>query len=455
MFQFMQKQPRPQWGSANSLKVQTHLQLNTPGDRYEQEADAIADRLVGPSGQDRSSGQAGESGGQAAVPPVITDLLKTSGQPLDPSTREIMETRFGHDFSRVRVHNDAQASVASSAIQAQAYTAGHHLVFGQGQYSPHTRAGQHLIAHELAHVTQQAQGGTPAIQRVITRFGPTTNAPANWGAQVAAATTSAAKAALLQSVVGMTVSDATTASAGDASPTPAHLVEYSATNQQVNYDENLNSKTAPASTGGRSLSDDVGYTLHSGSRYYVILSSRAVDAGDYYLPITTLSHEFDHVRQGIAGSTLPRNESELDAWTSSFIRDFHRTYRLADNGTTCYVDNIPTWTPLLDYYRRTGVSAAQQTASVNRIKAYYTATVSPHAGHLAAFRYWIYRSMKNTSATPNIADRLNTELSLGISASASAASMRQFPCGSAQTLTYSAPTVDRPTFPSATPPASP
>jgi hypothetical protein len=66
-----------------------------------------------------------------------------------------MEPRFGHDFSRVRVHTDARANASARAVNALAYTVGQHVVFGSGEYAPRTRAGEHLIAHELAHVLQQ------------------------------------------------------------------------------------------------------------------------------------------------------------------------------------------------------------------------------------------------------------------------------------------------------------
>jgi hypothetical protein len=67
-----------------------------------------------------------------------------------------MDTRFHFDFSRVRIHDDVQAAESTSAVSALAYTMGHHVVFGQGQYSPTTAAGRRLLAHELTHVVQQS-----------------------------------------------------------------------------------------------------------------------------------------------------------------------------------------------------------------------------------------------------------------------------------------------------------
>jgi hypothetical protein len=147
------------------------------------------------------------------VPSIVHEVLRSSGQPLDASTRVFMEPRFGHDFSQVRlhvgkaakgkrltvnqagdqfeqeadqvatavmrqpdtnspkersepqgdydfsqvrIHTDAQAAAAARAVHALAYTAGRHIVFGQGRYRPNTRAGSKLIAHELTHVMQQS-----------------------------------------------------------------------------------------------------------------------------------------------------------------------------------------------------------------------------------------------------------------------------------------------------------
>ena len=83
------------------------------------------------------------------------ERVQTSGHPLDPGTRAFMEPRFGHDFSRVRVHADASAAEAAQAMHARAYTVGQDIVFGAGQYAPSTRKGRELLAHELVHTIQQ------------------------------------------------------------------------------------------------------------------------------------------------------------------------------------------------------------------------------------------------------------------------------------------------------------
>lgn len=85
--------------------------------------------------------------------------LPTSGQPLDLATRDLMESRFGHNFSHVRIHADEQAARHARVMRARAYTSGRDIVFGPGQYAPETNHGKKLLAHELAHVVQQSRGG--------------------------------------------------------------------------------------------------------------------------------------------------------------------------------------------------------------------------------------------------------------------------------------------------------
>ena len=95
------------------------------------------------------------------VPPIVHDVLRSPGQPLDEDTCAAMEPHFGHDFSRVRVHTDVHAAESARAVRARAYTVGRDVVFGAGQYAPGTPAGQRLLTHELTHVIQRP-GPTPA-----------------------------------------------------------------------------------------------------------------------------------------------------------------------------------------------------------------------------------------------------------------------------------------------------
>jgi hypothetical protein len=100
----------------------------------------------------------------ASVPLIVHEVLRSPGLPLDPQTRAFMEPRFGHDFSRVRVHTDARAAESAAAVNSLAYTVGSSVVFGHGMYEPQTGQGQRLLAHELTHVLQQSTAGASASE---------------------------------------------------------------------------------------------------------------------------------------------------------------------------------------------------------------------------------------------------------------------------------------------------
>jgi len=213
--------------------IQTKLAINNPGDEYEQEADRVADqvmRMTEPTAiassliaiqrqcavcddgeevspvrrtkalaQQALSGQADndEPFAQPIIlrkaqfsaphetptsPQPIADRLvarQAGGEPLPAETRHRMEHAFGHDFSRVRIHRDAEAGEMSRQLSALAFTHGNNIYFAHGSYDPHGASGKRLLAHELTHVVQQGQaapqqgagpvlaGATmaPAIQR--------------------------------------------------------------------------------------------------------------------------------------------------------------------------------------------------------------------------------------------------------------------------------------------------
>ena len=99
------------------------------------------------------------NGELSEVPPIVHEVLRSPGQPLDPATRAFFEPRFGHDFSSVRVHTDPLAAESARAVNALAYTVGRDVVFGEKRYDPGSRKGIRLLAHELAHTVQQADNG--------------------------------------------------------------------------------------------------------------------------------------------------------------------------------------------------------------------------------------------------------------------------------------------------------
>ena len=112
------------------------------------------------------------------APSIVHETLRSPGQPLDGSTRRFFEWRFGHNFGPVRVHTDARAAKAASVVNARAYTVGHHIVFGAGQYDAANMGTSRLMAHELTHVIQQTGSSTARVQR-DTKDAPATVDPAS------------------------------------------------------------------------------------------------------------------------------------------------------------------------------------------------------------------------------------------------------------------------------------
>jgi hypothetical protein len=127
--------------------------------------------VVGPSGilhMQRLAGNSGVAGFVAQreeTESPVKQVVRSPGSPLDSDTRSDMEARLGADFGDVRVHTDGEAGASAKSVQAQAYTVGSHVVFGEGSYQPGSDSGKRTLAHELTHVIQQRSGpvdGTPA-----------------------------------------------------------------------------------------------------------------------------------------------------------------------------------------------------------------------------------------------------------------------------------------------------
>lgn len=195
-------------GSVAGGRIQTKLAIGAANDKYEVEADRMADHVV----SRMSAGSAGESVQRACsaceseekvqtkvqrmeeeeslqMKPMISRMedeeesmqmksaiqrsgdgsmeasadiesqirsSKGGGSPLADSTRSSMESAFGTDFSSVRVHTGNQAVQMSRDLNAQAFTHGSDVYFNSGKYSPDSNSGQRLLAHELTHVVQQS-----------------------------------------------------------------------------------------------------------------------------------------------------------------------------------------------------------------------------------------------------------------------------------------------------------
>ena len=87
-----------------------------------------------------------------------------AGKAIEPTTRRAMESRFGEDFSGVRVHTDGDAAATAERSGAQALTVGGDIMFGPGRYAPATSAGDALLDHELGHVQEGHHGAPPAVR---------------------------------------------------------------------------------------------------------------------------------------------------------------------------------------------------------------------------------------------------------------------------------------------------
>jgi hypothetical protein len=210
------------------LGIQTKLKISEPGDRYEQEADRVADQVMRmpepkiqrvcaeceeelqrqpmeeeeekkeeeetlqtkplaesitpliqrqtePTEEEEKKKEEEEtlqtkpaSGEASTVSPTLQNqitALQGGGQPLPESERHFFEPRFGTDFSQVRIHADNQAAEAARAVNARAFTLGRDVVFGAEGYQPGASEGRRLLAHELTHTVQQMQLGYPTVQR--------------------------------------------------------------------------------------------------------------------------------------------------------------------------------------------------------------------------------------------------------------------------------------------------
>lgn len=205
-------------------KLQAKLSLGMPGDRFEQEADQVADTVMrapdpqaignlsaaqplriqressdtcSVSDEEKAADEVDEeledvepadaketpvslkrSGGDTTLPADMERRLDSSrggGDPLSATTRDFMESRFGYDFSGVRIHTGASAQHMNRDVRSLAFTSGQDVYFGTGQYRPDTDAGKHLLAHELTHVVQQSGGGASGVVRE--KSDPNTLAP--------------------------------------------------------------------------------------------------------------------------------------------------------------------------------------------------------------------------------------------------------------------------------------
>jgi nucleoid-associated protein YgaU len=195
--------------------VQARLKMGKANDKYEKEADNVADKVVSQAktngeksaklGADSSIQKQEEKDNGIQAKPIgetITPLVqkmetegeevqqkknegginnpaniegslnssKGGGSKMDSETTSQMESGFGRDFSDVNIHTDSNAVQMSEDIGAKAFTNGNDVYFNKGQYNPSSKEGKHLLAHELTHTVQQgANSGNVQKSNLIQR----------------------------------------------------------------------------------------------------------------------------------------------------------------------------------------------------------------------------------------------------------------------------------------------
>lgn len=164
--------------TSKGVFFQPKLAINPADDRYEHEADTMADHVMRATLQrkckhceeeekriQRKANNTAASQTSADFERYVTSL-RGKGKPLSADERNFFEPRFNRDFSDVRIHTDTYANQSAQHINALAYTTGRDIVFNRGQYQPASESGRRLIAHELTHVVQQG-GASDTVQRQV------------------------------------------------------------------------------------------------------------------------------------------------------------------------------------------------------------------------------------------------------------------------------------------------
>jgi uncharacterized protein DUF4157 len=172
--------------------IQRKLTINKPGDEYEQEADAMADKVMRMPGTDavqRKCAKCEEEDEKEAqrkslstnFSPLIqkkesngritdsslSDKISPSengGHNMDKNIHSFMSNRFGVDFSKVKIYSHSDAVQMNRELNARAFTIGNNIYFNEGEYQPETINGKYLIAHELTHVLQQHSRNELSVQ---------------------------------------------------------------------------------------------------------------------------------------------------------------------------------------------------------------------------------------------------------------------------------------------------
>ncbi|MGD1875877.1 MAG: DUF4157 domain-containing protein [Kiloniellaceae bacterium] len=161
--------------TVSPLVVQRQAETDEQEEELQREADKpdtrvetfeVPEEEVERSQRDATSGGGGAASGvPAGVESSIASMRAGGGRPLHPAARSAIEPGLGHDLSGVRVHDGVAAANAAKAVKARAFTLGNDIFFGAGRYRPESTSGRRLIAHEAVHTLQQS-GGSVRAQRL-------------------------------------------------------------------------------------------------------------------------------------------------------------------------------------------------------------------------------------------------------------------------------------------------
>jgi hypothetical protein len=174
----------------HALQLQRKLDIGPTEDGHEQQAEAVADQIIKmpatPAVQRKCAGenkhgviqrmglssfiQRKESGSGTVAGAAVSQQINSSrgqGNTMDTLTASFMESRFGTDFSGIKIHTDHTAIRMSRELNAHAFTVGNDIYFNEGKYNPSSTEGKHLLAHELTHTVQQQGNAEGSIQRML------------------------------------------------------------------------------------------------------------------------------------------------------------------------------------------------------------------------------------------------------------------------------------------------
>jgi hypothetical protein len=389
----------------------------------------------------------------ADLPPLVRNVVREPGLPLDATARGFMEQRFApvaaraglgagrgdeeyaaeraadkalgstseqpgpkHDFSRIRIHTDAGAARSAGSVGALAYTVGDHIVFGAGRYRPETTAGRHLLAHELAHTIQQ-QAGQPHLAR---QCDPAW-AALPWSQRVTNAKGMAGGTPRNQCIADMIdealtpnviVEEHTNTSATVAAAITANsYVEWGTLSDlHVNYDGRLNAKTGNAGQFGQT---EFRTPPGGGSiRIFIILGPNALDPVGPQHTQMAFDHENEHAADFLIqfvsiGSTVHAATSgeELRIHTEGFSLHFLDLWTIDNTTNSFRLSND--FGPIFTSFAAGGTTQAQRDAAFDSIKMFFDVRCQAIPCNVMKFKIWLQMMQNARPPGDALIGRLN------------------------------------------------